>query len=107
MESGHAEDPRPRVLALLKRHGWNATSFQILEPGFRYWLEGGDACVGHVDAASACGGGRWAGRAPAAAAPGRRVCWFATEQRFHDGASQSSMRIGDQPSWAPGDWTQV
>ena len=48
---------RLRVLALLKRHGWNATSFQILEPGFRYWFDGdsdgdgdGDdaACVGYV-----------------------------------------------------------
>ena len=28
-------DPdRARVLALLQRHGWNATSFQVLEPGF-------------------------------------------------------------------------
>ena len=34
------------MLALLKRHGWNATSFQILEPGFRYWFDGDDACVG-------------------------------------------------------------
>ena len=47
---------RLRVLALLKRHGWNATSFQILEPGFRYWFDGdalGEACVGYVDTGSA------------------------------------------------------
>jgi len=40
---------RVRVLRLLKRHGWNATSFQILEPGFRYWFYGDDTCVGYVD----------------------------------------------------------
>jgi len=33
-------DDRERVVALLERHGWNATSFQILEPGFRYWFDG-------------------------------------------------------------------
>ena len=40
---------RERALALLRRHGWNATSFQILEPGFSYWFDGDDACVGYVD----------------------------------------------------------
>ena len=37
-------DPeRRRVLAVLRRHGWNATSFQVLEPGFRYWFADDDA----------------------------------------------------------------
>ena len=112
-------DPRPRVLALLKRHGWNATSFQILEPGFRYWFCGDDACVGYVDtgrawvaagspvAAPARFAELSAGFAAAAAAAGRRACCFATELRFHDGVPWSSLRVGDQPSWAPGDWTSV
>ena len=115
--SGGAE--RARVLALLKRHGWNATSFQILEPGFRYWFDGDDACVGYVDTGRA-----WVAAgspvapparlaevserfAAAGAAAGRRVCCFATEARFHDAARWSSLRIGDQPSWAPGDWSAV
>ena len=43
-------DPeRRRVLAVLRRHGWNATSFQVLEPGFRYWFADDDACVAYVD----------------------------------------------------------
>lgn len=117
-------DPdRLRVLALLKRFGWNATSFQILEPGFRYWFhadEGGDAaCVGYVDTGRAwvAAGSPVADPArlaevtarfvAAAEAAGRRVCCFATEQRFRDGVAWSAMRVGDQPSWAPADWTSV
>jgi phosphatidylglycerol lysyltransferase len=110
---------RGRVLGLLKRHGWNATSFQILEPGFRYWFCGDDACVGYVDTGRA-----WVAAgspvapperfaevserfAAAAMAAGRRVCCFATEARFHAAAGWSSLRIGDQPIWAPGDWSAV
>ena len=33
---------RRRVLAVLRRHGWNATSFQVLGPAFHYWFDGGD-----------------------------------------------------------------
>ncbi|HZJ62690.1 MAG TPA: phosphatidylglycerol lysyltransferase domain-containing protein, partial [Kofleriaceae bacterium] len=85
-DPGAPDDDRVRVLALLKRHGWNATSFQILEPGFRYFFDGDDACVGYVDTGRA-----WVAAgspvAPperfaeisdrfvaAAAAAGRRVC---------------------------------
>ena len=114
---------RDRVLALLKRYGWNATSFQILEPGFRYWFDGddalGEACVGYVDTGSA-----WVAAgspvapperfaevsarfAAAAVAAGRRVSFFATEQRFHDAAQWSSLRVGDQPIWSPADWAGV
>jgi phosphatidylglycerol lysyltransferase len=119
MAPAEPDDERRRVLAILKRHGWNATSFQILEPGFRYWFDGDDACVGYVDT-----GGAWvAAGAPvapverfgeisarfaaAAAAARRRVCCFATESRFHDVAGWASLRIGDQPIWAPGDWSRV
>src|SRR5581483_10517179 len=34
-----SDGDRQRALALLRRHGWNATSFQILEPGFLYWFD--------------------------------------------------------------------
>lgn len=109
-------ETRRRVLALIKQHGWNATSFQILEPGFHYWLDGDDACVGYVDTGSA-----WvvagAPIAPAerlaevaarfsaaAAARGRRVCCFGTESRFGEMTQWPALRIGDQPVWAPHDW---
>jgi phosphatidylglycerol lysyltransferase len=112
-------DERERVLALLKRHGWNSTSFQILEPGFRYWFDDDDACVGYVDTGRA-----WVAAgspvAPpeqlaqvsvrfvaAATAARRRVCCFATESRFRNAAGWSSLRVGDQPIWAPEDWSTV
>ncbi len=111
---------RLAVLALLKRHGWNATSFQILEPGFRYWFDGTrDACVGYVDTGRAWVAAGSPVAAPerfaevsarfvaAARAAGRRVCCFATESRFHDAVQWSALRVGDQPIWAPDDWAKV
>jgi phosphatidylglycerol lysyltransferase len=109
-------ETRRHVLALIQQHGWNSTSFQILEPGFQYWLDGDDACVGYVDTGSA-----WvvAGApiaraerlaevatrfAAAAAAHGRRVCCFGTEARFGELTQWPALRIGDQPVWAPRDW---
>ncbi|MCX5748198.1 MAG: phosphatidylglycerol lysyltransferase domain-containing protein, partial [Proteobacteria bacterium] len=110
---------RARVARLLERHGWNATSFQILEPGFRYWFDGDDACIGYVDTGRA-----WvAAGAPigpperlaelcarfvaAATAAKRRVCCFATEARFRDATGWDELRIGDQPVWTPAAWDGV
>jgi phosphatidylglycerol lysyltransferase len=103
---------------LLKRHGWNSTSFQILEPGFRYWWLDDEACVGYVDTGSA-----WVAAAPVAApdrlaevsagflaaadANHRRASCFGTESRFHDATGWEALRVGDQPIWAPEDWTGV
>ena len=110
------EPERARVLALLKAHGWNATSFQILEPGFRYWFFGEDACVAYVDTGSAF----VVAGAPVAPLPrfpdvtrafvdfaarsGRRASFFATESRFHESTGWHAMRVGDQPVWSPEDW---
>src|SRR5689334_16472136 len=106
---------RRRVHALLQRHGWNATSFQVLEPGFRYWIDDG-ACVAYIDTGAA-----WvAAGAPitdperlaevaarfsaAARDAGRRVSFFATEQRFVDASALPSLRMGEQPTWVPARW---
>lgn len=110
---------RPRVLALLKCYGYNATSFQVLEPDFRYWFDGEDACVAYVNTGSA-----WvAAGAPiaplerlaevaerfirAAEDRGRRVAFFATEQRFVSLGVCDSLLIGEQPSWRPLDWHEA
>jgi phosphatidylglycerol lysyltransferase len=110
---------RERVLALLRLHGWNSTSFQILEPGFRYWFDGDDACVGYVDT-----GTSWVVAGPPIAPPerlaevaqgfaaaareaGRRTAWFGTEPRFRDSTGWPSLRIGDQPVWDPAAWPEV
>ncbi|MBN1204374.1 MAG: DUF2156 domain-containing protein [Myxococcaceae bacterium] len=109
-----------RVLQLLKRYGWNATSFQVLEQGFRYWFDAsGEACVAFVDT-----GGAWvAAGAPiapaerlaevvsgfeaAARSEGRRVCFFATERRFAEAAPVEAMPIGEQPTWEPRRWEET
>ncbi len=105
-----------RVLALLRRHGWNATSFQVLEPGFRYWLPDDDACVAYVDT-----GGAWiAAGAPLttterlgevaerfhrdARGSGRRVAFFGVEQRVVDALGWPSLLIGEQPEWDAEGW---
>ncbi|PTL83037.1 DUF2156 domain-containing protein [Vitiosangium sp. GDMCC 1.1324] len=107
-----------RVLELLKRYGWNATSFQVLEPGYSYWFDGDDACVAYVDTGRA-----WvAAGAPIApheriaevserfeahaAASGRRLCFFATEQRMLDAAPVKGLSIGEQPVWDPRRWEE-
>ncbi|WNG40661.1 DUF2156 domain-containing protein [Archangium violaceum] len=107
-----------RVLALLRRYGWNATSFQVLEPGYSYWFDGDDACVAYVDTGHA-----WvvAGAPIApyeriaqvserfeahAAASGRRLCFFATEQRMLDAAPVKGLSIGEQPVWDPRRWEE-
>ncbi|HXI54928.1 MAG TPA: phosphatidylglycerol lysyltransferase domain-containing protein [Polyangia bacterium] len=114
-------DPRPRVLALLRRHGYNATSFQSLEPGFQYWFAGGgsgaaDACVAYVDTGRA-----WvaagaplsaethlrdaaAGFVAAARKAGRRVAFFAAEGRLTEATGWPSVVIGEQPVWNPQLW---
>jgi phosphatidylglycerol lysyltransferase len=110
---------RKRVLALLRRHGWNSTSFQVLEPGFRYWFDRDDACVGYVDT-----GRTWVVAGPpiapadrlaevaarfadAASAADRRTAWFGTERRFSSATTWPALRIGDQPVWSPAAWAGV
>jgi phosphatidylglycerol lysyltransferase len=107
---------RARVLRLLRAYGWNATSFQVLEPGFRYWFDRDDACVGYVDTGKTwvVAGAPIAPRerlgdvarsfAARAAAAGKRVAFFATESRFQEAVGWQAFRIGDQPVWAPEDW---
>ena len=107
------------MLSLLRRYGWNATSFQVLEPGFRYWFDGEDACVAYVDTGAA-----WvvagapigpesrlrevAERFVAAAnAAGRRACFFGTERRFPPEEPFTSLHIGEQPVWEPARWEEA
>src|SRR6185436_3198642 len=114
-------EPQPadaqQVLPLLRRHGWNATSFQSLEAGFRYDFQGPDACVPYVDTgrawvaagapiASSRRLGRVAERfAASAAAQGRRAVFFATEARFSRRTRFRNLLIGEQPVWDPARWT--
>ena len=113
------DDLRRRVLGVLRRYGWNATSFQILEPGFSYWFADDDAFVAYVDTGRA-----WvAAGAPIAAESalitvatafverartnGRRALFFATEGRFRGKRGFDSVLIGEQPHWDPARWVNV
>jgi phosphatidylglycerol lysyltransferase len=107
------------VLALVRRFGWSATSFQVLEPGYRYFFPDADACVAYVDTGRA-----WvAAGAPladdprlaeiaamfvaAARAAGRSACFFATEERFAAFVPLRSFLIGEQAVWDPAGWAAV
>ncbi len=108
---------RLRVLSLLRRYGWNSTSFQVLEEGFRYAFdEEVDACVAYVQTAGAwvvagapiarpnASGGvveRFLAKAREAK---RRVAFFAVEERFLRAHRVSSVHIGEQPTWDPAAW---
>ncbi len=124
------------MLSLVRRHGWNATSFQVLQPGFHYFFDGegdgdGDAgCVAYVDTGRAwvaagaplCAPDRLgivAGRFLAAArAAGRRPCFFGTEARFGEAVAAASaaaasapalrsLLIGEQAVWDPAGWDET
>jgi phosphatidylglycerol lysyltransferase len=110
---------RERVLAALRRHGWNATSFQVLEPHFRYWFHGDDGLVAYVDTGRAwvaAGAPIAAAEVVPAAAEGfvaaaraarRRACFFATEDRFNQAIGYPTLLVGEQPIWDPQRWEEA
>lgn len=112
---------RARVLALVRRFGWNATAFQTLEPGYHYYFPSADACVAYVDTGRA-----WVAAGAPIAAPeallpsvrcfieaaetaGRRAGFFAVEERLllAADAALSAVQIGEQPVWRPADWAET
>jgi phosphatidylglycerol lysyltransferase len=109
---------RARVLALLRAFGWNATSFQILESGLRYWFEPA-GCVAYVDTGRAwvAAGAPLApeqtiarvaeGFVRAARAQGKSAVFFATERRFVEQTEYAALLIGEQPEWDPQHWVQA
>lgn len=115
-----SEQERQRALELIRLYGWNSTSFQTLEQGYRYYFHAG-GCIAYVDTRRA-----WvvagAPIAPLAEIPeilrqflttarsaGRRVCLFAVEERLLElaGGQLRSLRIGEQPVWDPQKWSEI
>ena len=99
-----------KVRDCILQHGWNSTCYQLLNPGFRYWVSGdGDAVVGYVEYA----GTRIVGGSPVcaferlpdvvdeferdSAALGLRVCYFASEARLESVIAKRS-RFGIRKS---------
>jgi phosphatidylglycerol lysyltransferase len=113
-----------RVRELVIRYGWNATAYQILNPGFSYWFsESAPAVVGYTrrrrvlltGGAPVCG----AEDLPAvcaefeefAQAQRCRVCYVCAEDRLRGMLSRpgthSAVALGAQPAWDPHDWSSL
>ncbi len=107
-----------QVRDLILHHGWNSTCYQLLNPGFQYWIsKDGDAVVGYVEYA----GTRIAAGSPVcaferlpdvvdeferdSAALGLHVCYFASEARLESVIAQRTgyaiTQLGAQPVWNP------
>jgi phosphatidylglycerol lysyltransferase len=106
-----------RMLGLVRRYGWNATSFQLVESEFRKWfVREGDGAVAFIDTGDAL----VVAGPPVAAEErlgtvalrfvsdarrnGRRVAFFGVEERFLRSIGMRSMQIGLQPRWNPQNW---
>ena len=102
-------------------HGWNATAYQIVNPGIAHWFsQAGDGVVGYVNNARV----RVVAGAPVCAldrlhaivdefeADARRerasVCYFGAEARLEtvlvDSDRHSMLLMGAQPAWSPPQW---
>ena len=112
------------VRQIVLRHGWNATAYQLINPGMRHrFSTQEDAVVGYVDSGSV----RVVAGAPvcseaslervvdefetAAAEEGKQVCYFGAEARLaiicQRRATHSSVLLGAQPAWRPSAWRQM
>ena len=105
-----------RVLALVRRFGSAAISFQVLEPGYSYFFHGDEGCVAYVDTGKAwiAAGAPLADEAKmgavavafvaAAHAANRRACFFGVEAHAVHRLPLRWLLIGEQPMWDPGEW---
>ncbi len=110
------------TLDLVLQFGWNATAFQIVNPGMRRWFSAAhDAVVGYVEhygvrvvaGAPVCPTDRLTevvSEFEAASHP-RTVCYFGAEQRMIEALpcdrSHAHIVLGAQPAWDPGEWEDM
>lgn len=111
------DEARRIVLA----HGWNSTSYQILNPGIRHWFAvANEAVIGFVS----CSGVWVVAGAPIcaedslkevaaefereAATENNRVCYFCAESRleahYSNSPNHAKVLLGAQPVWKPSNW---
>lgn len=109
---------------LVLRFGWNATAYQILNPGIRLWFSReGDATAGYAEwgrvrvvaGAPVCR----PERLPAVAAEleedareqGSALCYFGAGSRLESGlgaaAGYARVQLGSQPVWDPAAWAGI
>jgi len=111
------------VRQLVMRHGWNATAYQILNPGIHYWFDPvTDAVVGFarepgwwvIAGAPVCALADLkevvARLESAAALEGCRVVYVCAAERMRqlvsDWGSHATATLGAEPIWAPSDWVK-
>jgi phosphatidylglycerol lysyltransferase len=116
--------PLERARQIILAHGWNTTSYQILNPGIKRWFSrAGDAVIGFdtavgvrvVAGAPVCAGARLAEIAGEfegeAKLENERVCYFAAESRlesvYENAATHAKFLLGAQPVWEPQNWSQI
>ncbi len=113
-----------RARELVMAHGWNSTSYQILNPGIEYWFAPRMATVaGYI---------RQRNTLVVAGAPigprntlpqavemfeqqgrqqGCRVCYVCAQTRLHNllvpSSSHAAVVLGAQPVWNPQRWTRI
>src|SRR5262245_35540635 len=112
-----SEQLRP-ARELFLRYGWNATAYQITNPGIELWFSPiYEAVVGFVRArntlvvagAPVCASEQLADVATefeqAARRDGKRVCYFGAEGRLEalsrGAATRLMVLLGAQPTWRP------
>ncbi len=122
-ESGPAAEAQDAAKAreIVMRFGWNATAFQLVNPGISLWFSKQcDAVIGYVERS----GMRVVAGAPVARhedlgqvveefendthALGLRICYFGAEERMHTllevPDKHAMVVLGAQPSWRPKAW---
>lgn len=120
----NTESEKERARQIILRHGWNATAYQLLNPGIRYWFSATpEALVGYVSKV----GVRVVAGAPVAAEGdlaevayafehdaargGERVCYFCAEARlealYGHREGYAHLLLGAQPVWDPRAWHDI
>jgi phosphatidylglycerol lysyltransferase len=113
-----------RARALILAYGWNATAYQILNPGIEHWFSRQeDAVIGFVTQAGTrvvagapvCSAARLpdvvAEFGASAAAAGKHVCYFGAGSRLENlvmpTGRWSVASLGALPSWDPSGWPAI
>jgi phosphatidylglycerol lysyltransferase len=123
-EIGFDPEQHWRARELILRYGWNATAYQIINPGIELWFSSAcEAVVGFVRAhntlvvagAPVCARERLAAVAmefeQSAWRQGKRVCYFGAEARlesvYRGAPTHSMVLLGAQPMWIPRNWREI
>src|SRR5689334_4450468 len=124
LQGSAAPDELSLARELVLKYGWNATSYQIVNPGISLWFSrSGDAVIGYVERRRT----RVVAGAPVCPPErlrdvvsefehdctdcSRRVCYFGAEERLEslltENRTHTMVLLGAQPSWDPAHWPGI